>query len=456
MVRIEINNKNYAELPWLAAKLGVKSVKAVELFFDLKGEIKFEASKPFLYEILDQEESFFTVIKNLPYCVLGVSCVDHIDNSDCQNGKKATKCRECRFTKVCPGFPLGYLKKYGAKELQPIPDRPVEVMIEIEPNCNCKCEFCFNKISFAKNGRNIRRVPYAVVKKIIDNIKKAGINSVRFTGGEPLLYPGILELLLYAKRKKLEVRLNTNGLLIDKAVAVKMSGLVDNVLIPIDSCTDAQESKITGVKNSLSKKIAAIKNLKKAGVPVVRVGTVATKNSIRRFREIYGLMKGLRIDEWELYRPVSIRPGISASDIESLVAKIIQARREKRLAITIANAIPFCAIKNLNKLNAVSTGALYDEGHSRLVIDARGFCKPHYFLDENIGSADEILPAWNHPFMKKIRDLQFVPDKCKKCLFVLKCRGGSRFAARSRSGRWQAPDPLANYKNLNNFNKSLK
>jgi len=97
----------------------------------------------------------------------------------------------------------------------------------------------------------------------------------------------------------------------------------------------------------------------------------------------------------------------------------------------------------LNKLNSVSQGALFDDGHSRLVIDPRGFVKPHYFMDKNIGHPLDILGAWQHPFMKKMRNLEYLPKECQDCPFVFKCRGGSRQAAKMVFGSYQALDPLA-------------
>jgi len=153
------------------------------------------------------------------------------------------------------------------------------------------------------------------------------------------------------------------------------------------------------------------------------------------------------LDDWEVYRPIPVskKKDLTSQDINFLTDKLIGLRKESKL-VFIANALPFCSIRNPQKLNTVSKGALYDEGHRRLVFDPRGFFKPHYFLDENLGA--DLSVAWQSDFMKKMRGLEFLPEKCDACPFVFKCRGGSRRAAKLFFGDYRQSDPLANFKNV--------
>lgn len=445
-----INQSNYKDLPLLFKSLqGIENNGVVVELTSRISEIpKFSDVVPFLYQLLDQEEFFGVWLKNVPFCTISKNAHDHIiRNKGKIKGEKKKECQACKFFKECCGFPQGYFKKYGTSEIKPIADIPEEIMIELEPHCNFKCQFCFNKISFAEKGRNIKQLSPNYVKRVIDSAKKAGIKIVRFTGGEPLLYPEIVEMMKYAKGKSVEVRLNTNGSLINLETARKFKGIVDNILIPIESWSNENEEKITGFKDALKKKIEAVKLLKNVNIPVIRIGTVATKENIRNFQKIYDLVKSLPVDEWELYRPVSANSELDKKDIEILVSKIIEARKNANFFISLANAIPFCSVKNINGINSISSGALYDEGHTRMVIDPRGFAKPHYFINKNIGNPLDILSAWKHPFMKKMRNLEFLPKNCKKCNFRYKCRGGSRHMAYLASGKYKNPDPLADYGN---------
>jgi len=441
------NQDNYRTLPQLAEVLRQNKVKSIEIepTNQIEDLPKFSEAVPFLYPILDYEQYFQVWLKNIPFCAIDPEAVDHILLDNSYKGEKTKDCQSCLWNNRCPGFLKGYLAKYGSQEICPILDLPWEVMIEVTSHCNFKCKFCFNQISFAKDNREIKEFSTAYLKKIIDNIAKTGIKIIRFTGGEPLLRKDIFNLLKYAKDKKLEVRLNTNASLISQRTVKKFKNVLDNVLIPIESYSDKEESKITGYKHSLKKKIEAIKLLKKEKIPVVRAGTVATKENILNFDKIAKLISELPLNEWEFYRPIPVsgKEELNSKLVKYLVEKLINLRRKTDKAVFIANALPFCAIKDLNKLNSVSKGALFDDGHTRLVVDPRGFVKPHYFMNENIGQPLDILGAWHHPFVKKMRDLEYLPDQCQKCPFVFKCRGGSRQASKMIFGKYQALDPLA-------------
>ena len=445
-MKFKVNKFNYKLLPRsIKALMKFRSGKVeIELFKNKKNLPYFIDMSSFLYKILDYEINFEILLKDFPYCVLNENSRDHILTTGFK-GEKIEKCKDCRYFEQCSGFPVGYFKKYGDKEVCPIKDLPVELVIEVEPRCNFNCRFCFNKISFAHNGRNLRPFTTKYVKKIIDNVKNSNIRTVRFTGGEPLLYKDIFELLKYSKDKDLEVRLNTNASLINSNNVKKFKDIVDNILIPIESWDNKNESIITGFANALERKISAIKLLKKLGIKIVRVGTVATKENILNFSRIAELILELPVDEWELYRPMSINKEvneINKEDIGLLVDKIIDLRKRTDKHILLANALPFCVIDNPNKLNAISCGALYDDGHNRLVVDPRNFIKPHYFINENLGSPTDILSAWNHQFVKKMRNLEFLPKECSDCSFKFKCRGGSRYEAKLVSGNYSSLDPL--------------
>jgi len=452
-MKFKLDKFNYKSLPQLAETLRRSKAKRLEIEMTSKKEdfVCFSEVASYLYWVLDYELYFGVWLINFPFCIVNKNCYDHIINSSSYKGEKTEPCKLCKYFKICPGFPVGYFSKFGKNELVPINDLPTEIMIEVEPRCNFNCCFCYNHSSFARKSRNIKSFTTSYVKNIIDHVFTSKIKIIRFTGGEPMLRKDIFELLAYAKNKGLEVRLNTNASLINKRNFHKLKGVVDNVLIPIESWTDNKEFKITGFKNALTKKIKAIKLLKKLEIPVVRVGTVTTEENIYQLDKLADLILSLPIDEWELYRPISnetSKSSITKSAIKLLVNKIIKLRKQTEKAASIANALPFCSLSNLNKLNAISSGALFDDGHSRLVIDPRGFVKPHYFLEKNIGQPADILSAWNHPFMKKMRNLKFLPQKCENCWFRFKCRGGSRFEAKLHKGKLDSLDPLADYTNL--------
>lgn len=411
---------------------------------------KISENAKFVYRFLDYEASFGVWLINIPYCAVDISAYDHIHFDENYRGDKNSSCKNCKFNKLCGGFPSGYIDKFSDGELQAIPDQPVEVMLEIEPNCNFSCSFCYNHNSFAGQGRDIKKIPTGQWKEVINNISNIGIKTVRFTGGEPMLRNDIFDLMRYAKEMGLEVRLNTNCSLITADEGQKFNDILDNVLIPIESHLPEMEDRITGFNDSLAKKVEAIKIFSGIDVPVVRVGTVISTHFLDNIDEFTDFVLKLPIQEWEFYRPVSRNADdqLDIYSIEKVVDHILAIRKRTVIKLSIANAIPFCALSNLNLLNSVSNGATFEDGHSRMVVDPRGHVKPHYFIEENIGNIDDLLGAWKSEYMRKMRGLECIPVECNGCRFRYKCRGGSRHEALMKFNKINAKDPLANFDNI--------
>jgi radical SAM protein with 4Fe4S-binding SPASM domain len=392
-------------------------------------------------------EKFFQIrIKDVPYCLISDSEDRIILNEPSKKKVHLGACRSCRYEKRCGGIlkdQVGVYKDY----IKAVKDLPREIIIEIEAKCNYNCLFCFNKNSFAKNGRKeIKILNTAYVKKIIRTTAKSGVKIIRFTGGEPMLRKDIWQLMDYAKNKGLKIRLNTNGSLIDTSQIVKkLNKYISSILLPIESYNNKEESFLTGRKDSLKEKIKAIKLLKKYGKMVIRAGTIATKNNIKNLEKIFSLViKDLDLDDWELYRPIPLLENklpIDRKDLKILIDKLLKFQKLTSRRFSIVNAVPFCAYNPL-KVDQVSNGGLSVDGHIRYVIDPRGFAKPDYYINKNIGSPLDVLGCWNHSFMKKMRNLKFLPKECRNCQYLVKCRGGSRFSAYFCFGKWEAKDPL--------------
>ena len=318
--------------------------------------------------------------------------------------------------------------------------RPSEVVIEITSMCNFNCITCFNKASFAGKDRG-RELSVAFVKDVIDSVADAGIPRVRFSGGEPLLHKGLFELMAYAKSKGLTVWLNTNATLVDENNVKELEKYVENVLVPMNGFDSNSDNLWTQTDGSFEDKLRGLKLLKKSSIPIVRAGTVATPDNIDNLEKIYAVVKELGLTHWEVYRPVSVKEDDSDFNIQKLITKLAKLSLDFGRVIPIANAYPFCLIDK-DVADIFSLGAYADDGHSRIIIDPRGFAKPSYFIDEDVGDPRDIKNCWSNKFMKDMREFAFVPKTCQSCSVLETCRAGSRYAAKLFFGSYKELDPL--------------
>ena len=103
----------------------------------------------------------------------------------------------------------GYLD-YKAR----IKGTPIFGQLELTPLCNFDCKMCYVHLNKEQlQGRSLLTVDEW--KKIIHDAWEAGLLRVNLTGGECLIYPGFEELYLYLHSLGCEIRVLTNGALIN-------------------------------------------------------------------------------------------------------------------------------------------------------------------------------------------------------------------------------------------------
>ena len=81
-----------------------------------------------------------------------------------------------------------------------------KINLHILETCNFKCRQCFSKFGTEK------LLPVKDWEKIVDNcIAGADVAEFNIAGGEPMLYPGLMELVQYIRDKGVKVSPNLKG-----------------------------------------------------------------------------------------------------------------------------------------------------------------------------------------------------------------------------------------------------
>jgi MoaA/NifB/PqqE/SkfB family radical SAM enzyme len=78
------------------------------------------------------------------------------------------------------------------------------VHIEVTPNCNRSCAYCYNP-------KNEAQLPIEDIQTIINHLKSYGVFQITFGGGEPFVREDIWSLALYARAMGINVCTTTNG-----------------------------------------------------------------------------------------------------------------------------------------------------------------------------------------------------------------------------------------------------
>lgn len=395
------------------------------------------ASREIIFDFLNTLETGFRIVLNgIPACFLP-GAEDHIEYAEQGEHRRITQCAACALKKNCRGLPPGlFLTQSFEDKLLPVRDSPREVCIEVTGLCNYHCRACFSHGKCAGP-------PAKLIKNVLGQARRAGVRIARLTGGEPLLRVDLPDLLACAREKDFFTILNTNATLLGAGLLSSLEENVDDVLVSLQGCDSETERYLCGTGELFRSKLLNIARLRRSKIPMLRLGTVVSHVLLDNFKRYRDLVEFLRPQQWEFYRPMlgpdEREPAfdIDAADIMRLLDMLDRAGLGA-MELKIANPVPLCLFSEKRR-NTRFFGAAFDDGHTRLVLDARGFIKPSYCLDVDLGR--NVAAAWNSRFMRRLRDKASLPARCRVCADAGKCMGASRFAAFSAAGDYFAPDP---------------
>ncbi|MFH0732128.1 MAG: radical SAM protein [Candidatus Omnitrophota bacterium] len=145
---------------------------------------------------------------------------------------------------------------------------PLRAMFELTYRCNFKCIHCYNTET-QKKTKPQNELTTRQVFDILTQLKRIGCLYLGFTGGEIFLRHDILDIIIYARKLGFELILLTNGSLINRKVADRLSKLrLNKIDITVHAMNDGIFDKITQIPGSAKKVFRAIKLLYKRNIPL--------------------------------------------------------------------------------------------------------------------------------------------------------------------------------------------
>ena len=169
--------------------------------------------------------------------------------------------------------------------------RPYFAQWEITYRCNLKCIFC-NVYKDKTYDTSELSTPESL--RLLDELKKAGILFINFTGGEPFLKKDFVEILRHAKKLGFFVTMNENGLLL-KQHAPLIRNYVDSIHVSLDSHRPQEYEMLRGAENTFSKVLEGIQAAKEQGIHVA-VNMTITKKNFDQMEEFCVFAKDLAVD----------------------------------------------------------------------------------------------------------------------------------------------------------------
>lgn len=151
-------------------------------------------------------------------------------------------------------------------------NRPVSnLRISLTPKCNLSCVYCHREGEKDPNSP----LSAAEIAEILRVAAGFGIRSVKFTGGEPLLRPDLIDIVKSVPAG-IESSLTTNGILLAGLAADLKKAGMRRVNVSIDSLDPSTYKKITG-SDRLSDVLEGIDAALDTGLTPVKLNMVVLK-----------------------------------------------------------------------------------------------------------------------------------------------------------------------------------
>ena len=153
-------------------------------------------------------------------------------------------------------------------------------------HCNLSCAHCWISPAFSSYHQD--GIPFDALRRTISEAKALGLQNVKLTGGEPLLYRDIGKLLGFLGREKVDILIETNGTLIDREMVDRFADChVEQISVSLDGATEEVHDEIRGVEGSYRRTLKGLQLLSEYGLSFQIIMTLQRKNR----HEIEGVMR---------------------------------------------------------------------------------------------------------------------------------------------------------------------
>ncbi len=169
--------------------------------------------------------------------------------------------------------------------------RLLSMEIEFSRRCNFHCPYCY----VPQNPALENELSREEIRDVILQVKNLGAKKIIILGGEPTIYPHILEMITFIRGQDLEVEMFTNGSHVTSDLAKQLFDHNVRVVLKMNTFDEKLQDTLSGTKGAHKLIRGALHNLKQAGYPseeaLLAVSTVICQQNIH---EIVGMWQWLR------------------------------------------------------------------------------------------------------------------------------------------------------------------
>jgi len=142
--------------------------------------------------------------------------------------------------------------------------------------CNFRCPYCRGVSAYSRNCEG--NLDYGIAEFTLNSWIRSGLKNIRFSGGEPVLYPKINDLVKISRDGGINrIAISSNGSLQTKKYEELLLNGVNDFSISLDACCVEDADKMAGRSGYFDSVISNIRYL--SGKTYVTVGIVLTQDT---------------------------------------------------------------------------------------------------------------------------------------------------------------------------------
>lgn len=241
------------------------------------------------------------------------------------------------------------------------------IVFTFSKQCNMNCPFCYGYF-------NKEEVDLKQCKIITKKCAEMGIKRITFGGGDPLMYSYIGELVDYAKKLRMEVAVDTNGINY-KNIDLNWINKIEYLSLPLDGYNASIHDYTRNYRGHYEKVLCIIKEFGK--LVDIRINTVVVSSNYQYLYKLYQLLQQLEIKTWHIYEFLPKERGgrnyekcyIEYEQYSDIIEKILNEKSNMRINHVRAKKR---IMNNSNQLYVSSNGILYlnkmDDIHRYFVV----------------------------------------------------------------------------------------
>ncbi len=320
--------------------------------------------------------------------------------------------------------------------------RLLSMEIEFNQSCNFRCIYCYA----SDTARRRDELTKEEFEDVITQAKELSARKIIILGGEPMLYPHIMEMIRFIRGLGMDIELFTNGTSLTPAMAQFLYENNVRVILKMNTFDESLQDTLSGRKGAYTQIQEALKNLKSVGYPSpehpMGISTIICQQNIDELARM-----------WEWLRDQHIMPYFEMMTPQGGALEHNMLEVDSRTVQEFFNRI--------SEIDRTKYGYHWDpkpplvggeclRHQFSCVVNSEGYVQPCVGITFPIGNVrkqrlkDILHDSEVVQDLKRYKEL--IKGPCGECAKIDECYG-CRGAAYQLTGDYLASDPLC-WKNL--------